>query len=44
MTWLGWDMRHLDADERTFRIEFLESLLVYNLIGEAIYLPVGTEV
>ena len=36
-------MRHLDATERTRRISLVERLLVYNLIGEAIYLPFGSE-
>ena len=40
-SYLAWDMRDLSQVERTRRIEQLEALLIYNLVGDAMFLPFG---
>jgi hypothetical protein len=39
LAWTGWDMPGLDSVERTRRIELLMLLLMYNVGGEALFLP-----
>ena len=41
MAFLAYTMPGLDADERVRRIELVQTLLCYNIIGEALFLPGG---
>ena len=42
MGWMACDMPGLTSAERTRRQELVQSLLVYNIVGEAMYMPGGT--
>lgn len=41
MAWQAYDMPGLTAAERTRRIELIQAMLVYNILGESLYLPGG---
>ena len=43
MAWLAYDLPGLSRTHRTYYIELVQQLLVFNIIGDRMYLPGGTE-
>lgn len=43
MAWLAYDLHGLSREHRTYFIELIQQLLVFNVIGDRMFLPGGTK-